>query len=260
MKSCPQCSRTYSDETLNFCLNDGSLLSAPYDPQARQTVPISGRDDPPPTEVLPSALGTVRSTRQSPQYETAPAFQSPGFIPGAGEQPSQKNGIKTGWLAAGILVFLVLIVGLMAIVGRSLWLSKESSTIKQPEFNTGTSNGNPAPASTASTPPEKAALDITGTWKGKFQDTPATLIINNQNDNSFSGTLNNSGALVVVGGTINEDTRQMTLEERQVIKTQKGHTWTLGSGKGSVSEDGKRMRGKSRDKRNGPYSWDFSKR
>jgi len=30
MKKCPACSRTYSDETLSFCLEDGSLLSAAY--------------------------------------------------------------------------------------------------------------------------------------------------------------------------------------------------------------------------------------
>lgn len=30
MKRCPQCNRTYADETFAFCLADGSLLSAPY--------------------------------------------------------------------------------------------------------------------------------------------------------------------------------------------------------------------------------------
>jgi hypothetical protein len=34
MKRCPKCNRTYADETITFCLADGSLLSAPYDPQA----------------------------------------------------------------------------------------------------------------------------------------------------------------------------------------------------------------------------------
>ena len=28
MKRCPQCDRVYSDETLNFCLEDGSSLEA----------------------------------------------------------------------------------------------------------------------------------------------------------------------------------------------------------------------------------------
>lgn len=30
LKSCPACKRTYSDVSLSFCLDDGSLLSAPY--------------------------------------------------------------------------------------------------------------------------------------------------------------------------------------------------------------------------------------
>lgn len=30
MKSCPNCSRSYSDLSLSFCLEDGSLLSSPY--------------------------------------------------------------------------------------------------------------------------------------------------------------------------------------------------------------------------------------
>jgi hypothetical protein len=50
MKRCSQCGRTYADESLAFCLDDGSLLSAPYDPNAtlRMSPPIN------PTEVLPS--------------------------------------------------------------------------------------------------------------------------------------------------------------------------------------------------------------
>lgn len=39
MKQCPQCNRTYGDETLTFCLADGALLSAPYDPAATQVFP-----------------------------------------------------------------------------------------------------------------------------------------------------------------------------------------------------------------------------
>ncbi|HTH51578.1 MAG TPA: DUF4190 domain-containing protein [Pyrinomonadaceae bacterium] len=55
MKQCPRCNQTYSDETLNFCLNDGELLTmfqpepgAYMDPptmvmdQARVTDPIHG--------------------------------------------------------------------------------------------------------------------------------------------------------------------------------------------------------------------------
>lgn len=33
MKSCPDCNRTFED-TLTFCLVDGAILSAPFDPEA----------------------------------------------------------------------------------------------------------------------------------------------------------------------------------------------------------------------------------
>ncbi len=46
MKSCPTCNRTYSDDSFTFCLSDGALLSAPYDPQATLILP-SRRTDPP---------------------------------------------------------------------------------------------------------------------------------------------------------------------------------------------------------------------
>jgi hypothetical protein len=59
MKQCPRCSQTYSDETLNFCLNDGELLTmrspepgAYMDPptmimdQARVTDPIHNWQQP----------------------------------------------------------------------------------------------------------------------------------------------------------------------------------------------------------------------
>ncbi len=54
MKQCPQCSRTYADESITFCLADGALLSAPYDSEATQRIPLARSTNPPPTEVLPS--------------------------------------------------------------------------------------------------------------------------------------------------------------------------------------------------------------
>ncbi|MGQ0761797.1 MAG: hypothetical protein ACT4OT_07255 [Acidobacteriota bacterium] len=39
MKRCPKCNRTYADDTIAFCLADGALLSAPYDPDATLRFP-----------------------------------------------------------------------------------------------------------------------------------------------------------------------------------------------------------------------------
>lgn len=55
MKRCPKCNQTYTDETLNFCLNDGDMLSAAYSDEP-PTI-ISGQanprfDDSPPTVMM----------------------------------------------------------------------------------------------------------------------------------------------------------------------------------------------------------------
>ncbi len=69
MKRCPRCKKTYSDENLNFCLEDGELLSVlAYDPQ-----PSRYSDDPPPTVVLSEARVTnPASWPQSPPVHWQP--------------------------------------------------------------------------------------------------------------------------------------------------------------------------------------------
>ena len=58
MKCCPQCNRTYSDETFSFCLADGALLSARYkNLEETQFVQIPSSPALLPTEVLPLNTG-----------------------------------------------------------------------------------------------------------------------------------------------------------------------------------------------------------
>lgn len=53
MKKCPQCNRTYADEGFTFCLEDGALLSAPYNPNKEEPLSTIQSSGPPPTLVLP---------------------------------------------------------------------------------------------------------------------------------------------------------------------------------------------------------------
>jgi type II secretory pathway pseudopilin PulG len=53
MKQCPVCSRTFSDDTLVYCLDDGSVLANAYDPGATLRMPSPRSTNPPPTEYLP---------------------------------------------------------------------------------------------------------------------------------------------------------------------------------------------------------------
>lgn len=74
MKRCPACDRTYADDTTTFCLADGSLLSAPYDPEATQRIPAR-LTNPAPTELL------TNDTSPPPQawpYHSAPTYPAPG--------------------------------------------------------------------------------------------------------------------------------------------------------------------------------------
>ena len=66
MKQCPRCRQSYSDDNLNFCLDDGELLmvvNAPATPQFT--------DDPPPTLMLDQS----RVTNPSNWPSSPPAAQ-----------------------------------------------------------------------------------------------------------------------------------------------------------------------------------------
>jgi hypothetical protein len=64
MKICPTCSRKYEDDTLQFCLDDGSRLAQARDPQATWRLPDESANEPrrsvPPTTPSPPATITAR--------------------------------------------------------------------------------------------------------------------------------------------------------------------------------------------------------
>src|SRR6476619_1082193 len=92
MKSCPTCNRTYPDDTLAFCLMDGSVLSAPYDPSETQAPPRRS-NEPPPTEVIsaPAKPTEVRTPLQS--TIRAPVPQVPGLKPSETVAPQSQPSI-----------------------------------------------------------------------------------------------------------------------------------------------------------------------
>jgi TonB family protein len=66
MKRCPTCNRTYTDESLNFCLADGAFLSAPTDPQPTVASPTA-RSTESPTEIIPTELLPRNIVTDSPR-------------------------------------------------------------------------------------------------------------------------------------------------------------------------------------------------
>ena len=53
MKQCPLCSRNFSDDTLVYCLDDGSVLANAYDPGATQRMPSPRNTNLPPSTPSP---------------------------------------------------------------------------------------------------------------------------------------------------------------------------------------------------------------
>lgn len=110
MKRCPECNRTYSDDTLSFCLADGTLLSAPYENQAARPLPDKANQAP--TEKMPDVLKQAESTPSPPP--TILANLPPPLRPEFEPQPSLKKRSIKPWLALGVIAAVVIIGVLIA--------------------------------------------------------------------------------------------------------------------------------------------------
>lgn len=90
MKQCPNCRTTYTDESLRFCLNDGTSLI--FASNAAETVQMSPGENP---------------MRVNLPLDSAPTvFAAPPVPPLA--QPT--SGKKAGLIIGGVLVFLLLLL------------------------------------------------------------------------------------------------------------------------------------------------------
>jgi hypothetical protein len=137
MKSCPECNRTYPDDTLAFCLVDGSVLSASYEPEQTQRIPPTRTTSPPATEVLSD------SARES---GAAPSLQSTIYAPSpplyslrrTDPQPNERKRSLAPWLIVG---GAILLVGMLGLVMLALRFSPSANS----------SQGEPSPTSRSRT-------------------------------------------------------------------------------------------------------------
>jgi hypothetical protein len=153
MKICPRCQKTYTDDNLNFCLDDGTVLTQAGGAmpetvlinQPRPTDPHTGFGTPPPTQ---AAWNTT------PQHAAQPKKSSKAWI----------------WVV-GILAVLVLICG-----GGFVAFFAYIASISNSNTNSSGRNGNlrptPAPSSSAtpkSTPDNTSAdaIDLSA-WVKEF--------------------------------------------------------------------------------------------
>lgn len=112
MKRCPACNRTFSDETLSFCIADGQLLSPSYDsPATLPLAPARVTDDGAVTEILPSPLSPERVRQIMRRNLIAGIVGIPiGVIVmliGVSTTPENQNPPVAGLIVAAVLSGLV---------------------------------------------------------------------------------------------------------------------------------------------------------
>jgi hypothetical protein len=71
MKKCPQCKRTYADDSFSFCLADGALVSASYDPDATLVIPAPINSDPTSIALIDDPVVTININQQYTHAVTA---------------------------------------------------------------------------------------------------------------------------------------------------------------------------------------------
>ena len=112
MKRCPSCNRSYTDTSLNFCLEDGSPLVADQpavDPNATMRYP-SPRDtaEPPPTEIYHPKTPVAPPPPQPPPPQPQPQW-TPTPAP-------RKKSSAIWWILGGLAALGIIGVGLVVMI------------------------------------------------------------------------------------------------------------------------------------------------
>lgn len=133
IKRCPECNRTYSDESISFCLADGALLSAPYD---------AIREEAPPTAILPAEERPVPAESRpvpptEPPKPAVPTMTSLGgqnYAPFEVDKPEPKRRSYGAivWAAIALLVVGGIVIGILSI-RRALNRQTETTASSSPD-------------------------------------------------------------------------------------------------------------------------------
>jgi hypothetical protein len=115
MKRCPSCNRTYTDTSLNFCLEDGTPLISDAVPASDPNVTIQYPTSRPTSEPPPTEIYRERPLlNQVP--EMLPPMAAPPQWPSTPQLRPQKKSNALWWVIGGIAVVGILGVGLIIMI------------------------------------------------------------------------------------------------------------------------------------------------
>jgi hypothetical protein len=181
------------------------------------------------------------------------------------ERSGTKESTLTPGVIASVLIMDLILVSLIAMETDWKGWFKNTSTSQEPirENTKMPGEGEPlTPIPHIKASPDAEIIIVTGKWVGKLDDASSTLNISEQNGSSFKGTLtkyDSNTYIIAISGSLNSRTRQVSIIETQVIQEPSSGAWSLGVNEGSISNDGKIINGRGKDKRGKTYSWSYSK-
>jgi hypothetical protein len=151
MKRCPKCNRKYEDDTLQFCLEDGTSLSDP-----------TREANPPPTEILPRGGPTLKSSPDPtiPSYPNAAAFRP--------SPPQSEVRATNPVLTAGVIAIVLLLLALVAIA--AFFVFKQSSgdeSAKTNPVSSPTASRSPSPTVREGSPTNTSEITSSESQTGK---------------------------------------------------------------------------------------------
>ena len=183
MKICPTCRRTYEDDGLNFCLEDGSVLTFTA-PEAAPTV----------------VMETPRQTNARPEVTgTQPGWNNPN-APGDSMQPRPKSSKAWLWVV-GIFALLALVCGggfvgffvYVASVANNANIASNKSTNTSNASAKTNSNSRPSPSPSPSTTGDAEEIELAG-----WVEEPTEFLETSFNDGEFFMTSRKTGYYYVL--------------------------------------------------------------
>lgn len=203
------------------------------------------------------ALAKDRNQRQPDALEFGrelkKALEAPVHYQPSPQTVTRRSPLRWIAAAAAVMVALVVIVGVGIAIqfGVSRLRASRESAVQIANQNT--------------TPPIVTASseDLRGTWTGTYgpMGSATKLVIKNQNDQEFDGTLEQGTYRVAFKGTYDSQSRTLTMTQTEVLS---GADWSLGEDVGTLSSDGKKLTGTGKDVLGGSlgmsYQFSFTKK
>lgn len=142
MKICRICNRTYDDESMNFCLDDGSTLSDFYDSNQNRSLPPTMLPTPAPTEIF--SPGSMPSASKSALIPTIQSPHPPQLYSSKPVAPPAPRARGKKWVGGVIGALVILGIGVLSII----WLASGGSDTDR-DIRVTNNNLQPSPSPTA---------------------------------------------------------------------------------------------------------------